>query len=128
MKHSDFVIGGSFWCAEREWRCTDIGTRTIIAICLDATEVVTSFRDSAVPEKTRTLMHAEANAEGWFNGPPYAVAERVFDEYDQIPCAFDAEGNGETSIDLSGFRHISLEDMLKDATERHKARKEKEAS
>jgi hypothetical protein len=34
-------------------------------------------------------------AEGWFNGPPYAVAEHVFDEYSQHPCAFDAEGIGE---------------------------------
>jgi len=35
MKHSDFVIGKNFWCGGLERRCTDIGTRTIIAICLD---------------------------------------------------------------------------------------------
>lgn len=95
MKHSDFVIGGSFWCGGREWRVTDIGARTIIAICLDETEVVISSRDPAVEDTRRTLSQSEAKAEGWFNGPPYTVAEHVFDEYDQHPCAFDAEGTGE---------------------------------
>src|ERR1035438_6279987 len=95
MKHSDFIIGRSFWCGGREWRCTDIGTRTIVAICLDETEVVTSSQDPAVEDTRRTLSQSEAAADGWFNGPPYAVAEPVFDEYDQHPCALDAEGTGE---------------------------------
>jgi len=98
MKHSDFVVAGSFWYGGREWRCTDIGTRTIIAICLDETEAVTSWRDPAIGETRRTLSQSEADAEGWFNGPPYALAESVFDEDSQHPCAFDAEGNGETSF------------------------------
>jgi hypothetical protein len=40
LKHSDFVIGASFWRGGREWRCTDIGTRTIVGICLDETEIL----------------------------------------------------------------------------------------
>lgn len=32
------------------------------------------------------MTHAEAEAEGWFNGPPYGVAETVFDEYDLEGC------------------------------------------
>jgi hypothetical protein len=32
MQHSEFTIGGTFWCSGRQWRCTDIGTRTIAAI------------------------------------------------------------------------------------------------
>lgn len=95
MKHSDFVIGKSFWCGGREWRCTDIGTRTIIAICLDDHEVVTVSLGPVREETRRTITRSEAEADGWFNGPPYAVAEHVFDEYDQHPCAFDAVGPGE---------------------------------
>jgi hypothetical protein len=72
MKLADFVIGQEFWCGGRQWRCTDIGTRTIVAIRL---------------ERRRTLGRAEAEAEGWFNGPPYAVAETVFDEYHQEGCS-----------------------------------------
>ncbi len=35
---------------------------------------------SPSPELRRTLGQAEAEAESWFNGPPYAVVEHVFDE------------------------------------------------
>jgi hypothetical protein len=37
-------------------------------------------------ELRRTLSRAEAEADGWFNGPPYAVSESVFDEDDQAGC------------------------------------------
>lgn len=77
MKHSDFEIGLEFGTATGLWRCTDIGTRTIIAI--NVTD------DSS-----------------WMNGPPYAVAERVFDEYDMDGCytsleqaLIDGENSGE---------------------------------
>lgn len=76
MKHSEFKIGETFWCSGRQWRCTDIGTRTIVAIRIDRVDV-----ESTNPELRRTLNQAEAKAEGWFNGPPYAVAESVFDEH-----------------------------------------------
>lgn len=45
----------------REFRVTDIGTRTIVAV--------------AIGEK-------EKADPSWLNGPPYAVAEIVFDEND----------------------------------------------
>ncbi len=64
MKHSDFKIGGEFMCSGKRWRCTDIGTRTVIAVCLDD----------------------HPHDPSWYNGPPYAVAESVFDEYDQEAC------------------------------------------
>jgi hypothetical protein len=85
MKHGDFRIGGEFRCGGRQWRCTDIGTRTIIAILLDEVKV-----GSDRPEGRRTLDRAKAEAEGWFNGPPYAVGESVFDEYDQKGCSLAA--------------------------------------
>jgi hypothetical protein len=97
MRHSEFFIGGTFWCGGRKWRCTDIGTRTVLAICLDDTEIVTSYLDPTIEDRTRILTQTEAEAEGWFNGPPYAVAESVFDEYDISPCSFDSEGHGQTS-------------------------------
>jgi hypothetical protein len=57
MKHSDFSLGCEFVTATGRWRCTDVGTRTIAAIKLD-------------------MDHDPA----WYDGPPYAVAESVFDE------------------------------------------------
>jgi hypothetical protein len=48
-----------------------------------------------VEDTRRPLSQSEAAADGWFSGPPYAVAEHVFDERDQHPCALDAEGIGE---------------------------------
>ena len=85
MQHSDFIIGGTFWCGNRTWRCTDIGTRTIIAIRIDSVDV-----ESNVPELRRTLSRSEAEADGWFKGPPYAVAETVFDENDIEGCTSEA--------------------------------------
>jgi hypothetical protein len=81
MRHGDFRIGVEFRCGGRLWRCTDIGTRTIVAIRIDRVEVGGS------PALRRTLSGAEAEAEGWFNGPPYAVAESVFDENAIVGCS-----------------------------------------
>ena len=63
MQLRDFKIGIEFICGEKRWRCTDIGTRVIVAICVD-----------------------EYNDPSWFNGPPYAVSEIVFDESDIKGC------------------------------------------
>lgn len=69
MKHSDFKIGEKFFAsAGFEWLCTDKGTRTITAIMLD-------------PDKDVS----------WFNGPPYAVEEVVFDEDDFSSCQTSQE-------------------------------------
>ena len=86
MQHSDFTIGDRFWCGGRMWRCTDIGTRVIVAIRIDSVEV-----GSTVPDLRRTLSRGEAEAEGWFNGPPYAVAEVVFDEDDLQGCSLEPD-------------------------------------
>ena len=82
MQPSEFTVGGTFWCSARQWRCTDIGTRTIIAIRIDSINV-----GSSAPDRRRTLSRNEAEAEGWFNGPPYAVVESVFDEDDLAGCS-----------------------------------------
>ncbi len=75
LGHADFYIGREFWTETGRWRCTDVGTRTICAISLESREIVT-LRDD------ETQLRQIASDPSWFNGPPYAVAESVFDETD----------------------------------------------
>jgi hypothetical protein len=82
MKHSDFRVGREFLTGSGRWRCTDVGTRTIAAIRLD--------RD---------------DDPSWYDGPPYAVVEDVFDEYGIEGCGpapkrrtYDASGRSETMV------------------------------
>lgn len=65
MEHREFSIGLEFVTASGRWRCTDVGTRVIVAIQLDAPD------------------------DSWYNGPPYPVLESVFDEYDFEGCSLD---------------------------------------
>ena len=68
MKHSDFRIGLEFVGSNgRRWRCTDVGTRTILAISLD--------REN--PD--------------WYQGPPYIAKEIVFDEAEIVHCHLTIE-------------------------------------
>ena len=57
---ADFTIGTEFTNSDATWRVTDIGLRTIVAINIS--------------------VHSDDPS--WFNGPPYAVPEVVFDEND----------------------------------------------
>lgn len=59
MKHNEFKIGEDFFTATGRWRCTDIGTRVIVAI--------------------QPVAH-------WCAGPPYSCPEVVFDEFDIEGC------------------------------------------
>jgi hypothetical protein len=79
MRLDEFEIGKTFRCDDRLWRCTDIGTRVVAAIRVDEVEIGGTAGN-------RTLNQQEAEAEGLFRGPPYAVAEVIFDEYDQEGC------------------------------------------
>jgi hypothetical protein len=81
MNHAHFRIGATFQCGDREWLCTDKGTRVVVAICTSRVEV-----ENCNPRSRRTLNRVEAEADGWFNGPPYAVCEYVFDEDAQEDC------------------------------------------
>lgn len=67
MTRDDFQIGAEFYTTAGKWRCTDIGSRVIVAIRLDQDDV------------------------SWYAGPPFAVAEWVLDEYDQDGCSLDAK-------------------------------------
>jgi hypothetical protein len=63
MQPKDFSIGLEFQMSGNRWRCTDVGTRVVIAIKLDDRE-----------------------DRSWFSGPPYAVAEYVIDECSMEAC------------------------------------------
>ena len=71
MEHSRFAVGDTFRCAARAWRCTDMGSRVIAAIRLDHND-----------------------DPSWCNGPPYAVAEIVFDEHDMEGCTLEPQPEG----------------------------------
>ena len=58
MKIKEFKIGESFYTGSGKWICTDIGSRVIVAV-----------KKGKLPP-----------------GPPYAVVEYVFDEYDMEGC------------------------------------------
>ena len=85
MQHSDFKIGTEFKMADARYRCTDVGTRIIVAIRIDKV-IVGSIEDTLRGSKTTELGHADAARQGWFNGPPYAVTEHVIDEDDLPAC------------------------------------------
>ena len=65
MTRNEFQIGLEFYTDSGKWRCTDIGTRVIVAIKLDQDDPRNYF------------------------GPPYSIAETVFDEYDMDGCSLD---------------------------------------
>ena len=67
MKKEEFHIGQEFYAHTGAWRCTDIGTRVIVAIKVDQ-------------EDARN-----------YNGPPYSIPETVFDEYDMEGCCIDRD-------------------------------------
>ncbi|WP_445147376.1 hypothetical protein [Dyella sp. Tek66A03] len=76
MKLADFHIGLEFVAsAGFRWRCTDVGTRTILAVQLD--------RDN--PD--------------WYQGPPYIAKEVVFDEKDIERCHLTNADALEAAID-----------------------------
>ena len=79
MEHGDIRIGDTFTCGERRWRCTDKGTRVIVAICLEPHRVTRVDPTGASTQRS-------TNDPSWHLGPPYAVPEHVFDESDLPAC------------------------------------------
>ena len=91
-----FAIGREFLCGVRRWRCTDIGTRIVAAILVDPEAEMTFMRmERGRKPEPYTLTGAQAAAEGWFDGPPYAVVEHAFDEYDLEGCEPVGNTNGD---------------------------------
>lgn len=83
---SEFTIGREFMMDDKRYRCTDVGTRVVVAICVDPV-TSTTFDAETGERRQETLSYDEANALGWFRGPPYGGLEMVFDEYDLPGCS-----------------------------------------
>ncbi len=91
MKKDEFFIGQEFYTATGKWRCTDIGTRVIVAIQLNQKD--------------------ERN----YNGPPYSIPENVFDEYDMDGCSLDYddfEEKKEKTVKNQKYRDIEIAMMF----------------
>ena len=80
MRHDDFSIGLEFITDTGQWRCTDVGTRTITAIEISEVQVTHQADDGQLRSE---VVCADSS---WFSGPPYAVAESVFDEDSMVAC------------------------------------------
>ena len=90
MDHDDFAIALEFWCGDKRWRCTDFGTRVITAICLEPRDMVRCEVDPK--DKTKHIQTPFVSIDPRdLNGPPYGVAESVFDEYDMEACSLERE-------------------------------------
>jgi hypothetical protein len=76
MELSDFVIGETFWTHSGAFRCTDIGTRVIVAVTLGPRSI---SRAESVDGQVRITKRMDDDP-SWLSGPPYAVEEVVFDE------------------------------------------------
>jgi hypothetical protein len=92
MIPKDFNIGREFWCGGKRWRCTDLGTRVVVAISLEPHEVVSLGSDPTDPAKHIEHQYMTDDP-AWFNGPPYAIAEYVFDEDSLEACSLTNGGN-----------------------------------
>ena len=77
MKLSDFRIGEDFIMSGKKYRCTDIGSRVVVAVP-HAIDVGSSFGGTAQP-----IRQANATEDGW----PYSAQEIVLDEYDIELCS-----------------------------------------
>ena len=82
MELRDFVIGETFWTHDGAFRCTDIGTRVVVAVKLGPRVIARAERLDGELQITRRM----DDDPSWLNGPPYAVEEVVFDENELLGC------------------------------------------
>ena len=82
MKFGDFVIGATFCTQHGAFRCTDIGTRVVVAVKLGSREVSSAERVDGELRISKRIDHDPS----WLAGPPYAVEEVVFDESELGGC------------------------------------------
>jgi hypothetical protein len=88
MKHSEFRIGLEFWCGGTRWRCSDVGTRVVTAVSLEPHAVVKITSQGGTPKSSQTRRYITGDPD-WLLGPPYKIAETVFDEYDIEACSLN---------------------------------------
>lgn len=88
MIYMDFQIGTEFFTATGKWRCTDVGTRVIVAISLEPRTMIRVRRSESGECHEEGLLSDDPHD---FAGPPYMVAEHVFDEYAIVGCSTAAD-------------------------------------
>jgi hypothetical protein len=89
MKKEEFEIGMEFHTSTGKWRCTDIGSRVVVAIHLDQKD----------PRN--------------YNGPPYSIPEILFDEYDFDGCSPDpSDFEDKEEIFIKSKRFSEIEDAM----------------
>jgi hypothetical protein len=88
MQYRDFHIGTEFFTAAGKWRCTDVGTRVVVAISLEPREMMKVHYDET---GVRHEEHYISNDPRDLIGPPYSIVEYVFSEYDFDGCYATAE-------------------------------------
>ena len=83
MKLSDFSIGAEFFTGSGRWRCTDIRTRVIVAISLEPRNLTRAKFDDDGKLVEENFISNDPND---LNGPPFMIAEHVFDEHGMQGC------------------------------------------
>jgi hypothetical protein len=87
MKHEDFSIGTEFRFNAQSWKCTDVGSRTIVAICTTEVWRTRTRANTGIKERYRLqVVDKQVLA-----GPPYGVSEQVFDERALADCLLLSE-------------------------------------
>jgi hypothetical protein len=76
-----------------------------LAIELTDKDVVRSTLGPPEKEWTEHLSREDAEREGWFKGPPYAVVEVVFDETDLPACYASHEESEIARKEVAEFEH-----------------------
>lgn len=100
MELSNFLIGDHFHYGKQIWKCTDVGSRIIAAICVSDPRIVQTTFDGR-KEQVSPPKGVHAKMTDWLEGPPYAVVERVFSERDLGVCSLATEAD---VIALSDWR------------------------
>lgn len=77
-----------FFTGAGKWRCTDVGTRVIVVISLEPRETVRVRYHENGKRSEERLISADPRD---LIGPPYSVAEYVFDEYSLEGCYATAD-------------------------------------
>jgi hypothetical protein len=88
VNHSDFGIGTEFFTEAGKWRCSDVGTRVIVAISLEPRAMVRVRYDES-GERIEEQFTSDDPRD--LTGPPYMVCEHVFDEYAIAGCNATAD-------------------------------------
>lgn len=66
LQIADFYIGLEFYLGDKKYRCTDVESRTVIAIRIDGVNVVKFDTGTGIKET-----FFETEDEQWYEGPPY---------------------------------------------------------